>query len=144
MKNTAIVLGLDGVVAQLITIDKDDSFSGPHKLILFQRQIIDEHVCAPAQSVEIYGAAAIIALRDALVSAYPIYSDGSLSMEELAPLRLACDRYETARRMNPRQWASAWDLNTATGKPFDEIIDDMRSFMMLNVHDANAENDSAD
>ena len=39
-------------------------------------------------------------------------------------------RYETARRMNPRQWADAWKLNTTTGKHFDEIIDDMRPFMV--------------
>lgn len=42
-------------------------------------------------------------------------------------------RYETARRMNPRQWADAWKLNTTTGKPFDEIIDDLRPFMVPNA-----------
>ena len=72
MKHTAIALGWDGVVAQLVHSEKDDRTSKPHKLILFQQQILDEHVCAPAQSVEIYGAAAIMALRDALVKAYPI------------------------------------------------------------------------
>lgn len=48
-----------------------------------------------------------------------------LAEAELAELRLAEERYETARRMSPRQWAEAWELSTATGKPFDEIIDDM-------------------
>lgn len=48
-------------------------------------------------------------------------------------LRTGHQRYETARRMNPRQWADAWKLNTTTGKPFDEIIDDMRPFMVPNV-----------
>lgn len=56
-----------------------------------------------------------------------------LALEELAGLRLARDRYETARRMNPRQWAAAWELNATTGKPFDEIIDNMRKFMVPNV-----------
>ena len=57
----------------------------------------------------------------------------SRAQEELAELRLAAERYETARRMNPRQWADAWKLNTTTGKPFDEIIDNMRPFMVPNV-----------
>ena len=48
-------------------------------------------------------------------------------------LRTGHDRYETARRMNQRQWADAWKLNLSTGKPFDEIIDDMRPFMVPNA-----------
>lgn len=48
------------------------------------------------------------------------------AIEELAELRLAAERYETARRMNPRQWCDAWKLNLTTGKPFDEIIDNLR------------------
>lgn len=55
------------------------------------------------------------------------------AIEELNELRLARDRYETARRMNPRQWAAAWELNIKTGKPFDAIIDDMRPFMVPNA-----------
>ena len=39
------------------------------------------------------------------------------------------ERYETARRMNPMQWSAAWELNITTGKPFDEIIDNMRPFV---------------
>lgn len=58
-----------------------------------------------------------------------ISSGHPLAMEELLRLRIAYKRYETARRMNPRQWAEAWKLNLTTGKPFDEIIDDMRPFM---------------
>lgn len=41
-------------------------------------------------------------------------------------------RYETARRMNTSQWAEARNLNISTGKPFDEIIDDLRPFMVPN------------
>ena len=51
--------------------------------------------------------------------------------EEIAWWRLGCHRYETARLMPPAQWAEAWNLNITTGKPFDEIIDDMRPFLML-------------
>lgn len=57
------------------------------------------------------------------------------AIEELTELRLNAERYETARRMNPRQWAAAWEINITTGKPFDEIIDNMRPFMMPNAPD---------
>lgn len=58
---------------------------------------------------------------------------GIEALAEIERLRTGHQRYETARRMNPRQWADAWKLNTTTGKPFDEIIDDMRPFMVPNV-----------
>lgn len=45
---------------------------------------------------------------------------------EVDRLLVGHDRYETARRMNPQQWADAWKLNISTGKPFDEIIDERR------------------
>ena len=61
---------------------------------------------------------------DDVVAGHPV------AMNELAELRLAAERYETARRMNPRQWADVWKLNISTGKPFDEIIDNLRPFMM--------------
>jgi hypothetical protein len=48
-------------------------------------------------------------------------------------MRKGYERYETARRMNPQQWSAAWELNLKTGKPFDEIIDDMRPFMVPNA-----------
>lgn len=48
---------------------------------------------------------------------------------EIERLRVGHERYETARRMNPRAWADAWQLNLTTGKPFDEIIDDLRPFV---------------
>ena len=47
-----------------------------------------------------------------------------LQMDELEDLSKAKERYETARKLNPRQWAEVWRRNIATGKPFDEIIDD--------------------
>lgn len=50
-----------------------------------------------------------------------------LAIDEIKRLRSCCQRYETARRMNPQQWAEAWQLNITTGKPLDEIIDVRRS-----------------
>lgn len=48
---------------------------------------------------------------------------------ELAEARKDAERYQTARRMNVPQWKDAYLLNIKTGKPFDEIIDDLRPFM---------------
>ena len=38
------------------------------------------------------------------------------------------ERYETARRMSLEQWEDAWKLNISTGKPLDEIIDDLAPY----------------
>jgi len=59
-----------------------------------------------------------------------VAAEHPLAKEQLAELRLAAERYDTARLMSPRQWAAAWEINTSTGKPFDEIIDNMRPFML--------------
>ena len=48
----------------------------------------------------------------------------SLETENEA-LRQDAERYQIARKMNPLQWADAYQLNIQTGKPFDEIIDAM-------------------
>lgn len=53
-----------------------------------------------------------------------------LNADKNERLRIGCERYDTARRMNPRLWEYAWKLNVQTGKPFDEIIDNLRPFMM--------------
>lgn len=60
-------------------------------------------------------------------------SDDAEVGSEIERLREGHARYEIARRMNPQQWAAAWKLNLSTGKPFDEIIDDMRPFMTPNA-----------
>jgi hypothetical protein len=52
--------------------------------------------------------------------------------DEIERLKIGHDRYETARRMTPRQWSDAYQLCINTGKPFDEIIDHMRPFMRPN------------
>lgn len=48
---------------------------------------------------------------------------------ELAELRLAAKRYEIIRKMSPRAYSNAWELNIKTGKPFDEIIDNIETFL---------------
>lgn len=49
--------------------------------------------------------------------------------DEMERLAVGNDRYETARLLSPEAWQEAWQLNIATGKPFDEIIDDLRPFV---------------
>ena len=49
-------------------------------------------------------------------------------LPEIRRLRTAAKRYETVRRMNPRARDVAYELNLKTGKPFDEIIDEVRPF----------------
>ena len=48
--------------------------------------------------------------------------------EDAERYRKGHERYETARLLHPQQWKEAWLLNRNTGKPFDEIIDDLRTF----------------
>lgn len=48
-------------------------------------------------------------------------------------LKVGHDRYETVRRMNVQQFQDAFVLNRRTGKPFDEIVDDLKPFLRLNV-----------
>ncbi len=47
---------------------------------------------------------------------------------ECEVLRAGNDRYEVARRMNATSWRDALQLNMLTGKPFDQIIDELRPF----------------
>ena len=51
------------------------------------------------------------------------------ALNEIDRLTIAHNRYETARRLTPQQWAAIYDLNLKTGYRFDEIIDNMRPFM---------------
>jgi hypothetical protein len=41
------------------------------------------------------------------------------------------ERYATARTMSSQQWKDAWMLSANTGKPFDEIIDDLKPFFAI-------------
>jgi hypothetical protein len=52
--------------------------------------------------------------------------------DELERLGIGNDRYETARLLSPRAWQEAWQLNVSTGKRFDEIIDELKSFVRPN------------
>lgn len=47
---------------------------------------------------------------------------------DLELARIGARRYEVARRMGPRMWTDAHDLNVSTGKPFDQIIDELMPF----------------
>lgn len=49
-------------------------------------------------------------------------------LENVELLEAGYRRYEIARTMDPNQWKAAWALNLSTGKPFDEIIDDVGKF----------------
>lgn len=48
--------------------------------------------------------------------------------EELAKYKQGYERYETARLMNVQQWHDAYMVNIRTGKPFDQIIDELKLF----------------
>jgi hypothetical protein len=61
------------------------------------------------------------------------YKTAMDAAEEIERLRIGYRRYETARLMNPRAWSEAWNLNITTGKPFDEIIDELRPFVVPNA-----------
>jgi hypothetical protein len=58
-----------------------------------------------------------------------VCSGNILALEQLTELRQQARRYEIARRMNPRAWQEAFELCIQTGKPFDEIIDQLAPFM---------------
>ena len=40
----------------------------------------------------------------------------------------AIDRYELIRRLSPREFSDIYQLNISTGKPFDEIVDNLLPF----------------
>ena len=48
---------------------------------------------------------------------------------DLELARIGARRYETVRRMGAHQWGDAHSLNLLTGKPLDQIIDELRPFM---------------
>jgi hypothetical protein len=48
--------------------------------------------------------------------------------EECERLRIGHYRYEKVRRMTAQQFAAACEVNIRMGKPFDEIIDDLRPY----------------
>lgn len=50
------------------------------------------------------------------------------ALAKLAKCERDAERYQIVRRMNAAQFADAFILNIRTGKPFDEIIDDLGPF----------------
>jgi hypothetical protein len=45
-------------------------------------------------------------------------------------MRIGHQRYETARKMNPQQWATAWQRNITTSEGFDQIIDEQTAYFL--------------
>lgn len=74
-------------------------------------------------------------IADLTVALEAAESEARVLRCEVEWLRVGHDRYETARRMNPQQWLNAWEMSIRTGKPFDEIIDNLRSFIEPNGSD---------
>jgi hypothetical protein len=50
------------------------------------------------------------------------------AMDKLNALIEDAQRYRIVRQMKPKEFDAAWWLNIRTGKPFDQIIDEMRPF----------------
>lgn len=44
---------------------------------------------------------------------------------EFERIQTAAKRYETLRRLNPRQFADLYAKNLQTGTPFDELVDEL-------------------
>lgn len=49
--------------------------------------------------------------------------------KEMEKYKKGWERYEIARLMNVRMWGDAFELNIKTGKPFDQIIDELKPFL---------------
>ena len=67
-----IDFGYAGLYGVITTPSADHRVGGSPFLTLFQSASTDEHTHAPAQSIDVYGKAALIALRDSLLVALPI------------------------------------------------------------------------
>ena len=49
-------------------------------------------------------------------------------LSRLSEGQKAIDRYELIRRLSPREFSDIYQLNISTGKPFDEIVDNLLPF----------------
>ena len=45
--------------------------------------------------------------------------------------RVGHERYELVRRMAPIQFHALWDANIVTGKPFDQLVDELKPFAAM-------------
>ena len=64
-------------------------------------------------------------------------SGSALARDQLAELRKAFQRYETVRRFNVQQFKDAYTVCLRTGKPFDQLIDELSVFKSKSrAHDA--------
>jgi hypothetical protein len=80
---------------------------------------------APGEGIADGAARVEALLREALAA---LKAENEALRAERDALAKDAARYAIARRMSPQQWASAWELNHRTGKPFDEIIYDLAPF----------------
>lgn len=48
---------------------------------------------------------------------------------DVARQRKGHERYETVRRLTPRQFSDTWRVSITSGKPLDELVDDMMPAM---------------
>ena len=60
-------------------------------------------------------------------------NEAEAAADEIVRLRAGHDRYEVVRRMNVDAFRDAYVLNRRTGKPFDEIVDNLAPFFGLRV-----------
>lgn len=51
---------------------------------------------------------------------------------DVARQRKGHERYEIVRRMNPLQFRDMWRFSITSGKPFDELVDEMMTAMSGN------------
>lgn len=120
----------------------------PEKVIEAREAVLEVHASVVRERDEARAAAekefdsvmALSAERDAVAnqSVDFIAAMGREWQKERAALtaerdayRADAERYEIIRCMVPRQFQDAWTLNLRTGKPFDEIIDDLRPFAAI-------------
>ncbi len=66
-------------------------------------------------------------LQDFLTLQPPICDSGKsyLSPHGLKYMYENSNRYEKLRKLNPRQFAELYGVNLNTGKPFDELVDEL-------------------
>lgn len=68
---TPIALGVHGPLAQ---ISQNDKIPAHDRLLIADMATTEEGAHAPAASIQVFGRPALLALRDALLSLYPVFS----------------------------------------------------------------------
>lgn len=101
----------------------------PFDSVRFERWLEDAQHACDLHNASIDGAARADAKIAALQQSITIRDTEIARLEtDLELARIGARRYEVARRMGPRMWTDAHNLNVSTGKPFDQIIDELMPF----------------